>query len=155
MNGMRKSFGGWLVNRRASRVGLIAGFLSLGLLGIISAAIVVLIAELKGWREAAVDCLMAFGVLMLFMAVLGVEWAPLAVTGVTAWVAAIALGAMTAAYASLALSLQAILVISIFGIVGFALRNRLERLVDEQDLELEREVLESVGFRRNGPESRQ
>ena len=117
---MRKSFGSWLAGRRAFRVGLIAGLLPLGLLAIFSAAIVVSVAELKGWREAAVDCLIALGVLVLLMVALGGEWTQLVVSGATAWIAAIALGALTGAYASLALSVQAILVIAIFGVVGFA-----------------------------------
>jgi hypothetical protein len=117
---MRKSFASWLVNRRASRVGLIAGLLPLGLLGILSAAIVVSVAELKGWRQAAVDCLIALGVLVLLIFLLGGDWRQLAASGATAWIVAIALGALTGAYASLALSLQAIVVIAIFGVVGFA-----------------------------------
>ena len=117
---MRKSFGSWLANRRAARVGLIAGLLPLGLLGIFSAAIVVSVAELKGWREAAIDCLIALGALVLLMILLGGEWRQLAVSGASAWIAAIALGVLTGTYASLALSLQAILVVAIFGVVGFA-----------------------------------
>ena len=121
MSNMRKSVAGWLASRRATRVGLIAGLLPLGLLGILSAAIVVMVAELKGWREAAIDCLIALGVLLLFMVLLGGDWAQLAATGASAWIAAIALGALTGAYASLTLSLQAILVIAILGVIGFAL----------------------------------
>lgn len=121
MSAMRKSFGSWLANRRASRIGLIAGFLPLGLLGILSAAIVVAVAELKGWREAAIDCLIALAVLALLMLLLGGDWAQLASTGASAWVAAIFLGALTGAYGSLALSLQAILVVGIVGVVGFAI----------------------------------
>jgi hypothetical protein len=121
MNESGKSFGGWLANRRASRVGLIAGFLPLGLLGILSAAIVVTVAELKGWREAAIDCLIALAMLALLMMLLGGDWAQLAATGASAWVAAIALGVLTGAYASLTLSLQAILVFAMFGVIGFAL----------------------------------
>jgi hypothetical protein len=121
MSNMRKSVAGWLASRRATRVGLIAGLLPLGLLGILSAAIVVMVAELKGWREAAIDCLIALGVLLLFMVLLGGDWAQLAATGASAWIAAIALGALTGAYASLTLSLQVILVIAILGVIGFAL----------------------------------
>jgi hypothetical protein len=118
---MRKGFVGWLIHRRASRVGLIAGLLPLGLLGIFSAAIVVSVAELKGWREAAIDCLIALGVLVLLMVLLGGEWSQLAASGATAWIMAIALGVLTGTYASLALSLQALLIIAIFGVVGFAI----------------------------------
>ena len=121
MSDTRTSFGGWLAKRRASRVGLIAGFLPLGLLGILSAAIVVTVAELKGWREAAIDCLVALAVLALLMLVLGGDWAKLAATGASAWIAAIGLGSLTGAYASLAISLQAILVVAIVGVIGFAL----------------------------------
>lgn len=117
---MRKSFGSWLANRRAARVGLIAGLLPLGLLGILSAAIVVSVTELKGWREAALDCVIALSVLVLLMALLGGDWRQLAASGAVAWIAALALGALTGAYASLALALQAILVVAIIGVAGFA-----------------------------------
>jgi hypothetical protein len=118
---MRKSFGIWLVERRVPRVALIAGLLPLGLLGILSAAIVVCVAGLKGWREATVDCLIALGILMILMVAMGAGWVQVAVSAASTWVAAVCLGSLTGAYASLTLSLQTILVLGVLGILLFVL----------------------------------
>jgi len=118
---MRSSFGNWLVERRVPRVALIAGLLPLGLLGVLSAAIVVCVAGLKGWREAAIDCVIALGILMILTLAMGAGGVQVAVSAASTWVAAVCLGGLTGAYASLTLSLQAIVVFGVLGILFFAL----------------------------------
>jgi hypothetical protein len=113
--------GAWLAKRRVPRVALIAGLFPLGLIGIFSAAIVVSTATLKGWREAAVDCLIAFGILLAIVVFVGVEPAQVLAGAGSTWMIAVALGGLTGVYASLTLSMQAIIVIAVVGLVVFAL----------------------------------
>lgn len=113
--------GAWLAKKRTPRIALIAGLLPLGLMGLFSAAIVVSIANLKGWREAAVDCLIAFGILLAIVFMVGAEPAQVLVGAASTWIIAVALGALTGTYASLTLSIQAIIVIAVLGLVIFAL----------------------------------
>ncbi len=114
-------FGIWLAERRVSRVALIVALLPLGLMGIFSAAIVVCVAQLKGWREAAADCLIALGILLVLMVLMGAGAAQVAASATSTWFIALALGALTGTYASLTLPLQAIVVFAIVGLLIFAL----------------------------------
>jgi hypothetical protein len=118
---MHSGIGAWLAKRRVPRVALIGGLMPLGLMGLFSAAIVVSIANLKGWREAAMDCLIAFGILSAIVLAVGAEPAQVLVGAASTWIVAVALGGLTGTYASLTLSIQAILVIAVLGLVIFAL----------------------------------
>jgi hypothetical protein len=113
--------GAWLAKKRIPRVALIAGLFPLGLIGLFSAAIVVCVASLKGWREAAADCLMAFGILVAFVLVVGAEPAQVLVGAGSMWLIAIALGGLAGVYGSLTLSIQAAIVIAVLGLTVFAL----------------------------------
>jgi hypothetical protein len=118
---MHSGIGAWLAKKRAPRVALIAGLMPIGLMGIFSAAIVVSIANLKGWREAAMDCLIALGILSVIVLVVGAEPAQVLVGAAATWIVAVMLGGLTGTYASLTISIQAITVIAVLGLVIFAL----------------------------------
>jgi hypothetical protein len=118
---MRHRFGTWLANRRIPRIALIAGLLPLGLLAILSAAIVVCVAELKGWREAATDCVIALLILLVLSAGLGAGWSQVLVSAVSTWGMALGLGSLTGAYGSLTFSLQAVAILAVAGLLIFAL----------------------------------
>jgi hypothetical protein len=117
----QSGIGAWLAKKRIPRVALIAGLFPLGLMGIFSAAIVVSIANLKGWREAAADCLIAFGILLAIVFAVGAEPAQALIGAGSTWIIALLLGGLTGTYASLTLSIQAVIVMAVLGIVVFAL----------------------------------
>jgi hypothetical protein len=150
---MPTSFGAWLSQRRGARIFLIAGLLPLGLLGILSAAVVVCISGLKGWREAGVDCLLAVSVLTGVTLVMGGEWWQVMISGgsilgVAAW-----LGGLTGIYGSLALALQAIVVGGLLGIVVFAIVVRDPVMFWEQFLTGFAAQMESLGAELASPEA--
>jgi hypothetical protein len=118
---VRSGFGRWVLLHRGARIGLIAGLLPLPLTGVLSAALVVAVAVAKGWREAAVDCVVAMLVLGLVTMLAGGAWAPLAVSGVSTWSIAILLGTLTGAYGSLTLALQLLLVLGLLGLAAFTI----------------------------------
>jgi hypothetical protein len=112
--------GAWLAKKRIPRVALIAGLLPLGLLGLFSAAIVVTVATLKGWREAAADCLIAFAILLVVVVAVGAGPAQVLISAGSTWSMAVLLGGLTGTYASLTFSIQALIVIALLGLVVFS-----------------------------------
>ncbi|MFQ5635721.1 MAG: hypothetical protein ACE5G3_10390 [Gammaproteobacteria bacterium] len=116
---MHSGFGRWILTHRGARIGLMAGLLPLPLTGVLSAALAVAVAIAKGWREAVVDCGIALLVLAAVTVVAGGLWSPVVVSGASTWVAAIFLGALTASYGSLTLTLQALLVLGVLGLTLF------------------------------------
>jgi hypothetical protein len=114
-------FGTWLAERRVPRVALIAALLPLGLFGIFSAAIVVCVAQIKGWREAAADCSIALGILLFLTALVGVGAVQLTASAASTWFVALGLGGLTGTYGSLTLPLQAIIVLAVAGLLVFVL----------------------------------
>ena len=116
---MHSGFGRWVLERRVARIGLIAGLLPLPLTSVLSAAIVVSVTIAKGWREALVDCGIALVVLGIVTVVAGGLWSQVAASGLSTWGAAIVLGALTGAYGSLSLTLQALIVIGLLGLAIF------------------------------------
>jgi len=91
------------------------------LTSVLSAALVVAVAIARGWRDAALDCLIALLVLVVVTFVAGGLWSQFAASGVTTWIAAIFVGALTGAYGSLTLTLQALLVLGLLGLAAFML----------------------------------
>lgn len=110
-----------MLAHRGARIGLIAGLLPLPLTGVLSAAIVVAVTISRGWRNALVDCLIAMLVLAIVTVVAGGLWSQVAVSGLITWSAAILLGSLTAMYGSLTLTLQALLMLCLLGLVVFVL----------------------------------
>lgn len=114
-------FGAWLATRRVPRVAFIAGFFHLGLFGIVSTAAVVLAAIARGWRVAAVDCLIAGGLLTGLAIAAGSGWQVFALSAGTLWPVAIALGSLTGKFGTLTLPIQALLLLAVVLVVGFYL----------------------------------
>ena len=137
---MPNGIAGWLAERRLSRVLLVGGLLPLGLLGILSAAIVVMTTVLKGWRVAVIDCALALAIVSVLYFLVGGAWPQIAANGVATWSLALLLGALTGAYGSITLAVQALLVLTMLGVSIFHLsipdpvdfwRDVLERFVAE------------------------
>ena len=90
---MRSAFGAWLVERRLVRVALIAALLPL--FGVISAAIVVCISIVKGWRESLTDCLLALVVVLGLTALAGDGLQQVLFSCLTTWGIALLMGGLT------------------------------------------------------------
>jgi len=118
---MSSAFGRWVLAYRGARIGLIACLLPLPLTGVLSAAIVVAAAIAKGWRIAVTDCAVAMLVLVGITFVAGGGWTQVAASGLSTWAMAVFLGAVTGAYGSLTLTLQALIVLGLIGLVAFVL----------------------------------
>ena len=118
---MQSGFGRWVLEHRGARIGLIAGLLPLPLTSVVSAALVVAVAIARGWRIAAVDCVIALLVLAAVTFIAGGLWSQFAASGVTTWAAALFVGALTGIYRSLTLTLQVLLVIGLLGLTAFVL----------------------------------
>ena len=117
MNG----FAAWLLAQRARRVVFIASLFPLPVLGMISAAIVVMDAQIKGPREALLDCTLA----LLLLA--GIAWfadmdTPILLgSAMVSWVLWLVLGTIVARTGSLTLAVQAAVIIALAGLVVFNL----------------------------------
>ena len=95
--------------------------LPLPITSVLSAAMVVTVTIAKGWRVAATDCLLAFAVLGLVTILAGGAWQQAALSGISTWAAAMLLGALTGAFGSLTLSLQALMMVGVLALGGFTL----------------------------------
>jgi len=115
-----KGFSGWLYERRASRIVLMAGLFPLGLLSIISAAIAVFTAEVKHWREALIDVAGALAILTVVTLMLRDSVLPEVFGAALVWLAATGLGVLTGVYGSMTLAVQVLLMVVVAGIVIFA-----------------------------------
>jgi hypothetical protein len=99
-------FATWLVAQRARRVLFIAGLFPLPLLGLASAAAVIMTAQVKGPRTAVLDCLIALALLGGLGLVSGMDVAMLLGSAAISWLVWLALGAAVALTGSLALGVQ-------------------------------------------------
>lgn len=115
---MRSVFGSWLIERRIARVALIAALLPF--FGIVSAAIIVCVAIVKGWREALIDCLIALGILVGLTSMSGEGVQQVLFSGISTWGIALLMGGLTGVYGSLTLAIQAIVMLCCIAIMGFA-----------------------------------
>jgi len=115
---MRSAFGSWLIERRIARVALVAALLPF--FGIISAAIVVCVATVKGWRESLVDCLIALIIVLGLTAATGDGVPQVLFSCVSTWGIALLMGGMTGVYGSLTLAIQVIVMLCCIAILGFA-----------------------------------
>lgn len=113
------SFGQWLLERRVLRILVIAALFPAGLFGLVSAAAVVLTAELRGWQVALQDAAAAMALLLGVSLVAGGE--PLAVflSASLSWGLAVALGGLTGLYGSLVLPVQLLLLTGVAGVLLF------------------------------------
>jgi len=114
---VRSAFGSWVVERRLARVVLVAGLLPF--FGVISAAIVVCVAIVKGWRESLVDCLIAL-IIVLGLAFMAEEGArQILFSCISTWGIALLIGGLTGIFGSLTLAIQVLVLLCCVAIIGF------------------------------------
>jgi hypothetical protein len=87
-------FATWLAGHRIRRVVIIAGLFPLPLLGLLSAATVVMGASLRGPREILLDCLLALVLLVSLSFLSGMDTVTLATTAAVSWAVWAALGCL-------------------------------------------------------------
>jgi hypothetical protein len=105
----------WLAAQRARRVVFIAGLFPLPGLGLLSAAVVVMTAQLNGPREALTDCSLALILLCGIAWFAGMDVPLLAVSAAISWLVWVALGAL--GRGSLTLALQAAMLMALVGLM--------------------------------------
>lgn len=110
----------WLMERRAARVALLALLFPLPLALVISAAIAVLITNVKGWRPALADCGLAMLLLLVLATMAGTGWLELGIGAALTWLVAILLGALRSQL-SLTLAVQAAVLLGVAAAAGFTL----------------------------------
>ena len=115
---MRSAFGNWLIERRIARVALIAALLPI--FGVLSAAIVVCVAVVKGWRVGLTDCGIALALLTGLTLLAGQVPTQALFSGVSTWGVALLLGGITGIYGSLTLAVQALVILFCIAVFGFA-----------------------------------
>ncbi|MBT8422126.1 MAG: hypothetical protein HKN56_01315 [Gammaproteobacteria bacterium] len=115
------AFATWLAGHRIRRVVIIAGLFPLPLLGVVSAAAVVMTAMLRGPREATIDCAAGLALLLGLGFVSGMDVVTLAGSAVFSWAVWILLGALANRTGSLTLTVQATVLLALAGMVLFLL----------------------------------
>lgn len=134
-----------LLGRRLPRIVLIAVLFPLPLLAVISAAVVVAITAIHGWRVAAQDCA---GALLLLTALTGlageVSWG-IGLGAAATWLVAIALGQLRQA-GSLTLAVQVAVLAGVLGSVIFTAWSRDPQAYWEQVLRDLTERARSAGL---------
>jgi len=116
-----KGFANWLAAQRLRRVAIIAGMFPLPVLGMLSAGTIVMSAELKGPREALIDCALAFVLLAAMGWFAGMDVPLLLASAAVSWAIWLGLGAVVARTGSLPLAIQAAVVLALLGMVAFQL----------------------------------
>lgn len=110
----------WLVVRRPARVALLAATFPLPLLSVLSAALVVLTTNARGWRIAVQDCIMAAVLVAAFAAATGGYWLQLGTGALVTWLVVTLLGELRRS-ASLTLSVQCAILLGVLGALSFTL----------------------------------
>ena len=105
------------MGQRARRVVFIAGMFPLPGLGLLSAAMLIMVAQLRGPREAIVDGVLALLLLAAIALVVGMDVPALAATAGVSWLVWLSLGALQGWSGSLQLTVQ-IAVVASTGSVG-------------------------------------
>jgi hypothetical protein len=112
-------FAKWLAAQRARRVVLIAGFFPLPGLGLLSAAIVVMVAQVRGLRDAGFECGIALALLAAMGWLAGMDVPVLLGSAVISWAVWLVLASVVVRTGSLALGVQAAVMIALAGLVLF------------------------------------
>ena len=113
-------FSEWLIERRLSRIALIALLFPLPLLAVLSAAVVVLTTNTRGWRIAAEDCAAAMLALITLTAIAGGFWFEIGIGAGVTWLVAVLLGHMRKT-GSLTLAVQTAVLLGVTGALAFLL----------------------------------
>jgi hypothetical protein len=114
-------WGSWLIEHRATRVVLIAGLFPLGLLSLVSVAVVVFDAESRGWQTTLADCAVALAILTGVVLLAGGNPVPVALSAGGSWLIAGVVGMLTGMYGSLTLPIQALVLIALLSLTLFYL----------------------------------
>lgn len=115
------AFATWLAGHRIRRVVIIAGLFPLPLLGLVSAATVVMAACLRGARDALIDCVLALLLLAALGFVAGMDVGVLAGSAALSWAVWLLLGVIAGYSRSLTLAVQAAVLLASLGMVVFVL----------------------------------
>jgi len=107
-----------VVERRLARVVLAAALLPF--FGVISAAIVVCVAIVKGWRESLVDCLIALVIVLGLTSMVGEGGLQVLYSCVSTWGIALLIGGLTGVFGSLTLAIQVFVLLCCVAIIGFS-----------------------------------
>ncbi|MCP4001318.1 MAG: hypothetical protein GY727_10455 [Gammaproteobacteria bacterium] len=114
-------FATWLAAQRIRRVVLIAALFPLPVLGMISAAIVVMVAQVRGLRETLLDCVLALVLLAGIAWFANMEAPVLLGSAAISWLLWVVLGTIVVRTGSLALAVQSAVIIALAGLVVFNL----------------------------------
>lgn len=107
--------------QRARRVVFIAGMFPLPGLGLLSAAMLIMVAQLRGPREAIVDGILAMLLLTAIALLVGMDLPVLAVTAGLSWLVWVGLGALQGWSGSLQLTVQVAVVVALAVLVAMLL----------------------------------
>jgi low affinity Fe/Cu permease len=109
------------MEQRARRVVFIAGMFPLPGLGLLSAAMLIMVAQLRGPREAIVDGVLAMLLLTAIALLVGMDLPVMAVTAGLSWLVWVGLGALQGWSGSLRLTVQVAVVIALAVLVAMLL----------------------------------
>lgn len=109
----------WLAALRLRRALVIGGLFPLPILGVLSSAVIVMTAELKGPREALLDCAFAFVALGLMAWLAGADLTLLLPSAAISWVVWLGLGTLVGRTGSLTLGIQAAVMVALVGLIAF------------------------------------
>lgn len=113
------AFATWLAGHRIRRIVIIAGLFPLPLLGLVSSAVVVMAASLRGPREALIDCLASLFLLLGLGVMTGMDVQVLGVSAAVSWPVWIGLGALAGRTGSATLAVQAAVLLAVAGLLLF------------------------------------
>lgn len=114
-------FAAWLVAQRIRRVVFIASLFPLPLLGMVSAAIIVMAAQVRGLRETLLDCVLALVLLAGIAWFADMDLPVLLGSAAISWLLWLVLGTIVTRTGSLTLAVQAAVIIALAGLVIFNL----------------------------------
>jgi len=109
------------MEQRARRVVFIAGMFPLPGLGLLSAAMLIMVAQLRGPREAIVDGVLAMLLLAAIALLVGMDLPVLAVTAGLSWLVWVGLGALQGWSGSLQLTVQVAVVVALAMLIAMLL----------------------------------
>jgi len=111
------SFATWLLGQRARRVVFIAGMFPLPGLGLLSAAMLIMVAQLRGPREAIVDGVLALLLLAAIALLVGMDVPVLLATAGISWLVWLSLGTLQGWSGSLQLTVQVAVVVALVALI--------------------------------------
>lgn len=111
----------WLVARRLNAILALAATISLAWFSFLSGVVLVLLILSKGVRAAAVDALLAGGLMLIIGIIVQVPITTVVTGALAIWLPALLLGTLLTTTRSLTLTLQLTVIIAIAAMIGFFL----------------------------------